>query len=54
MIRGWDEGCMSMKLGERARLTMTADYGYGAGGFPAWGIPANAGLIFDIEILSIE
>jgi peptidylprolyl isomerase len=30
------------------------DYAYGAGGFPAWGIPPNATLIFDVEILSIE
>ena len=54
VIRGWDEGCMQMSLGERAELEMTADYGYGARGFPAWGIPENAGLIFDIELLKIE
>lgn len=33
---GWDEGMMTMKLGERANLHMSPDYGYGAGGFPAW------------------
>lgn len=27
---------MTMQLGERANLHMTSDYGYGAGGFPAW------------------
>ena len=28
--------------------------GYGAGGFPAWGIPPGGGLVFEIEILSIN
>jgi peptidylprolyl isomerase len=36
VIRGWDEGVMTMQLGEIARLTCTADYAYGASGFPAW------------------
>jgi FK506-binding protein 1 len=30
VIKGWDEGVAAMKLGETARLTCTADYGYGA------------------------
>eukprot|EP00771_Trimastix_marina_P000167 gnl/Trimastix_PCT/1176.p2 GENE.gnl/Trimastix_PCT/1176~~gnl/Trimastix_PCT/1176.p2 ORF type:complete len:125 (-),score=34.51 gnl/Trimastix_PCT/1176:18-344(-) len=54
VIRGWDEGMLDMQLGERAELTMTGDYAYGAQGFPAWGIPPNATLIFDVEILRIE
>jgi hypothetical protein len=29
---------MTMKQGEVARITCTPDYGYGAGGFPAWGV----------------
>ena len=37
-----------------ADLTCTPDYAYGAGGFPAWGIPPNATLIFSIEVLSIN
>jgi len=53
VIRGWDEGMMSMKQGEKANLHMSADYGYGASGFPAWGIPANAPLMFEVEILKI-
>jgi peptidylprolyl isomerase len=52
--QGWDEGCLQMKIGEVANLTMTPDYGYGAGGFPAWGIPPNADLKFEIEMLSIN
>jgi len=54
VIKGWDEGFMTMKLGEEARLEMTGDYAYGSGGFPAWGIPPNATLIFDVAILKIE
>lgn len=50
VIKGWDEGCLTMNLGEEAALTCTPDYAYGAGGFPAWGIPPNATLVFTIEI----
>lgn len=31
----------------------TGDYAYGQTGFPAWGIPPNATLIFDVQILKI-
>ena len=42
VIKGWDEGVLTMKLGEIAQITCTPDYGYGAGGFPAWGIMPNS------------
>ncbi|KAK3607655.1 hypothetical protein CHS0354_010643 [Potamilus streckersoni] len=29
VIRGWDEGVMTMKIGEQAKLTITPDFGYG-------------------------
>eukprot|EP00698_Gefionella_okellyi_P005495 TRINITY_DN15024_c0_g1_i1.p1 TRINITY_DN15024_c0_g1~~TRINITY_DN15024_c0_g1_i1.p1 ORF type:complete len:121 (-),score=5.80 TRINITY_DN15024_c0_g1_i1:25-354(-) len=54
VIKGWDEGMLGMSLGEVAVLTMTGDYAYGPGGFPAWGIPPNATLVFEIEMLSIQ
>ena len=54
VIAGWDEGCMTMCLGEKSRINMVGSKGYGAGGFPAWKIPANAGLTFELEILSIK
>lgn len=54
VIRGWDEGVLTMKVGETARLNCTPDYAYGAGGFPAWGILPNSPLIFEIEVLSAE
>jgi hypothetical protein len=36
---GWDQGCLGMKKGEVRKLVIPADEGYGAAGFPAWGIP---------------
>lgn len=54
VIKGWDEGMLTMKLGEKAILKCSADYAYGAGGFPAWGIQPNSPLNFEIEVLSIK
>ena len=41
VIKAWDEGVATMKLGEVARITATPDYAYGAGGFPAWGFVSH-------------
>eukprot|EP01101_Sappina_pedata_P012672 TRINITY_DN8808_c0_g1_i1.p2 TRINITY_DN8808_c0_g1~~TRINITY_DN8808_c0_g1_i1.p2 ORF type:complete len:128 (-),score=48.47 TRINITY_DN8808_c0_g1_i1:65-400(-) len=54
VIRGWDEGMLDMQLGEVSNLVMSPDYGYGARGFPQWGIPPNAVLSFECEILKIQ
>ncbi|KAG5188179.1 FK506-binding protein 12 [Tribonema minus] len=54
VIKAWDEGVMGMSVGERAMITASPDYAYGAGGFPAWGIMPNSVLKFDIEVLSIN
>ncbi len=53
VIAGWDEGVMGMKVGEKRRLYIPAALGYGAHGFPPV-IPANANLIFDVELLSVS
>merc|ERR1719261_415587 len=53
VITGWDQGCLGMKLGEVRKIEIPAAEGYGAGGFPAWGIPAGATLNFEIEVLEI-
>jgi FK506-binding protein 1 len=52
VIRGWDEGVMTMSLGEKAILHITSDYGYGARGAGNV-IPPHADLNFEVELLSI-
>lgn len=53
VIKGWDDGIRDMSLGEKATLTISSDFAYGARGFPGV-IPANAQLIFDVELNKIE
>ncbi|KAJ3499112.1 hypothetical protein NLG97_g598 [Lecanicillium saksenae] len=53
VIRGWDEGVPQMKVGEKATLDISSDFGYGARGFPGH-IPANADLIFDVELKNVR
>lgn len=53
VIKGWDEGVPKLSVGEKAILTITPDYGYGASGYPPV-IPANSVLKFEVELLKIN
>eukprot|EP00762_Andalucia_godoyi_P002870 ANDGO_04543.mRNA.1 FK506-binding protein 59 len=53
VIKAWDLCVASMLIGEKCRVTATAPYAYGASGSPPK-IPANATLVFDLELLGAE
>ena len=53
VISGWELGLLNMKIGEKRKLTIPSEFGYGENGVPGL-IPANATLIFEVELLEIN
>jgi FKBP-type peptidyl-prolyl cis-trans isomerase len=54
VIKGWTDGVPGMKVGGKRRLLIPSEQAYGSRPPFGSGIPADAALVFDIELVSID
>ncbi|KAL8727358.1 MAG: hypothetical protein Q9166_006127 [cf. Caloplaca sp. 2 TL-2023] len=52
VIKGWDEGLLDMCIGDKRKLTIPPEFGYGQRAMGS--IPAGSTLIFETELMGIE